>query len=99
MPVPGPLAELVGDGFISEAQARELDTGSGRQREPSEHPPVRVAAQSWQSAKPPRTPLTLERLTRWLSDKTHLPYLCIDPLKIDVGAATGVIKHGGYPRG
>ncbi|MCK5362756.1 MAG: hypothetical protein KAR22_07310, partial [Gammaproteobacteria bacterium] len=67
------LAELVGDGFITEAQARELGTGSGRQRDPSEHPLVRVAAQSWQSAKPPRTPLTLERLTRWLSDKAHLP--------------------------
>jgi len=87
------LTELVGDGLISEAQAQELNTAGSRQRDPSEHPLVRVAAQSWQSAKPPRTPLTLERLTRWLSDKAHLPYLRIDPLKIDVGAVTGVIKQ------
>ena len=35
----------------------------------------------------------MERLTRWLSDKAQLPYLRIDPLKIDVGAVTGVMKQ------
>ncbi len=87
------LAELTGDGLITEAQAQELDIGSGRRADPPEHPLVRVAAQQWRSAEPPGTPLTLEHLTRWLSDKAHLPYLRIDPLKIDVGAVTGVIKQ------
>ena len=87
------LAELINDGLITAAQARELDIGSGRQSDPSLHPLVRVAAHEFQSAKPPRTPLTIERLTRWLSDKAQLPYLRIDPLKIDVAAVTGVIKQ------
>jgi general secretion pathway protein E len=87
------LAELVGDGLLSEAQAQELGMGTARQADPDEHPLVRIAAHELQSAKPPHTPLTLERLTRWLSDKANLPYLRIDPLKIDVGAVTGVIKQ------
>ncbi|NCF81800.1 MAG: type II/IV secretion system protein [Proteobacteria bacterium] len=87
------LAELINDGLITAAQAREVDIGSGRQSDPSLHPLVRVAAHELQSAKPPRTPLTIERLTRWLGDKAQLPYLRIDPLKIDVAAVTGVIKQ------
>jgi general secretion pathway protein E len=85
------LAELVADGLVSEAQAQEL--GVGRPADPSVHPLVRVAAQEWQSAKAPHTPLTLERLTRWLSEKSNLPYLRIDPLRIDVGAVTSVVKQ------
>jgi len=87
------LGELVGDGLISEEQARELTVGQRGQRDPSEHPLVRVAAAELPSAEAPHTPLSLERLTRWLSEKAHLPYLRIDPLKIDVAAVTGVIKH------
>jgi energy-coupling factor transporter ATP-binding protein EcfA2 len=85
------LAELVADGLVSEAQAKEL--GIGRTADPSLHPLVRIAAQEWQSAKAPHTPLTLERLTRWLSEKANLPYLRIDPLRIDVGAVTSVVKQ------
>ena len=87
------LAELINDGLITEAQARELNAGAGRRTDSAEHPLVRVAAQEYQSAKAPHTLLTLERLTHWLSDKAHLPYLRIDPLKIDVSAVTGVIKQ------
>jgi general secretion pathway protein E len=87
------LAELESDGLITETQIRELDVGRARQTTATEHPLVRIAAQEWQSATPPRTPLTLERLTQWLSDKAHLPYLRTDPLKIDVAAVTGVIKQ------
>ena len=87
------LAELESDGLISETQVRELDAERHRQTHPSVHPLVRVAAQEWQSASQPPTPLGLERLTQWLSDKAHLPYVRIDPLKIDVAAVTGVIKQ------
>ena len=61
------LAELVADGLVTGAQAGEL--GVGRPEDPSVHPLVRVAAQEWRSARAPHTPLTLERLTRWLSDR------------------------------
>jgi len=87
------LAELESDGLITEAQIRELGIGRGGGASASEHPLVRIAAQEWQCAKPPRAPLTLERLTQWLADKAQLPYLRIDPLKIDVAAVTGVVKQ------
>ena len=38
-------------------------------------------------------PLSLEVLTHWLADKAKLPYLKIDPMKIDAGAVTQVISH------
>src|SRR5258708_18776359 len=38
-------------------------------------------------------PLSLEVLTRWLADKAALPYLKIDPMKIDAAAVTQVISQ------
>jgi len=32
-------------------------------------------------------------LTQWLADKATLPYLKIDPMKVDVAAVTQVISH------
>ncbi len=87
------LAELARDGLITEAQIGELNIGRGRETDYSEHPLVRVAEQRWHIARSPGTPLTLERLTQWLGDKAQLPYLRIDPLKIDVAAVTAVIKQ------
>ena len=41
----------------------------------------------------PDKPLSLEVLTQWLADRANLPYLKIDPMKIDVGAVTQVVSH------
>ncbi len=38
-------------------------------------------------------PLSLEVLTMWLAEKAKLPYMKIDPMKIDAGAITQVISH------
>jgi general secretion pathway protein E len=37
---------------------------------------------------PPRKLLHLEALTEWLAQRTGLPYLHIDPFKIDFAAVT-----------
>jgi general secretion pathway protein E len=87
------LAELVSDGMITEESARELHIERGAGRGGNEHPLVHIAARELKSAKPPHAALNLERLTQWLAEKSKLPYLRIDPLKIDVGAVTGVIKQ------
>ena len=87
------LAALVEDGLVTTAQSEQLRfqiAGSGQK---VEHPLVPIAAQKWAAAGQPRTLLDLERLTRWLAGRSGVPYARIDPLKIDVAAVTGVVKH------
>ena len=87
------LLGLVSDGLITESQSEQLlfkDRGAaGHDR----HPLVVVAEQAWVSATAPHVPLDIERLTKWLAGRVNLPYYRIDPLKIDVAAVTGVLKH------
>ncbi|MCP5149544.1 MAG: type II/IV secretion system protein [Chromatiales bacterium] len=87
------LAALVSDGLVTRQQSEQLRFSLQQRDTPYEHPLVAVADQNWLSATEPRGPLDLERLTRWLAERIGLPYLRIDPLKIDVGAVTGVMKH------
>ncbi|RXR06381.1 GspE/PulE family protein [Pseudoxanthomonas composti] len=37
--------------------------------------------------------LGLERLTEWLAGRLGVPYLRVDPTKVDVAAVTGVVSH------
>jgi len=57
------------------------------------HPLVMVAQQEWPDVKNPGKLLDVDTLTRWLADKSGLPYYRIDPLKIDVTAVTAVTSH------
>jgi len=56
------------------------------------HPLVIISQQEWPDRKRPGKKLTLEVLVQWLADKADLPYLRIDPLKVDVTAVTSVIS-------
>ena len=42
----------------------------------------------------PDKPLSLEVLTQWLAERAQLPYVKVDPMKIDVAAVTQVVSHG-----
>lgn len=57
------------------------------------HPFNAIATQAWQSLKTGER-LDAEWLGRWLGDKIDLPWLHIDPLKIDVSNVSGVVSHG-----
>jgi general secretion pathway protein E len=57
------------------------------------HPLIFVADLKAPNPAAPEKPLTLESLTEWLSRKAGLPYLKIDPMKIDVAQVTQVIGH------
>jgi len=81
---------LAKDGLIDRAQARLL---SALPDGGAEHPLEQVAGQHMNSAREHGTALDLERLTRWLARRAHLPYLRIDPLKIDVARVTSVMKR------
>ncbi|MBL8309483.1 MAG: type II/IV secretion system protein [Burkholderiales bacterium] len=75
--------ELI-DGLRATAKFRSYD-----------HPLILIAEQKWRSAKPPRRVLTLELLSEWLAARLKVPYLHIDPLKVDF-AAVGSVMSSSY---
>jgi general secretion pathway protein E len=85
------LAWLVQDGLISAADrtlvAQRLSVSAS-----SLHPLVRLAGAGLKLSD--GKPLDEEALLRWLSRRTHLPYLRIDPLKVDVARVVEVMSIG-----
>jgi aspartate-semialdehyde dehydrogenase len=57
------------------------------------HPLLVVADQKWKDPRNPRKLLNLEVLMQWLAEKSALPYLHIDPFKIDFTAVTKVMSN------
>lgn len=58
----------------------------------SAHPLVFLAGQQLSDPSRPGKTLDIETLTAWLAHQCHLPYLRIDPLKIDVKTVTGLMS-------
>jgi general secretion pathway protein E len=79
------LKLLVADGIVPAADAERLARARARRYD---HPLELIAEQKWHAASGPRIPLTLEWLVEWLAGKLGVPYLHIDPLKIDLAAVT-----------
>jgi len=86
---------LMASGLLTEAEGRRLLRLHGqRQKSGLEiHPLVWLAGEHPVCAEPPHKKLGLERLTEWLAAHAGLPYLRIDPLKIDVDAVTSLVSH------
>ncbi len=57
-----------------------------------DHPLILIAEQKWRSAKPPARMLTLEILSEWLAKRLDVPYIHIDPLKVDFSAVGSVMS-------
>jgi len=60
-----------------------------------DHPLTFIAEQKWRSNKPPKRVLTLEALSEWLAGRLNVPYLHIDPLKVDF-TAVGTVMSTSY---
>ncbi|UCH50137.1 MAG: type II/IV secretion system protein [Betaproteobacteria bacterium] len=86
------LAELVRDGIVPAEIAKPMQQ-SAKARSNTAHPLVVIAEQKWKDPRATNKPLTLERLTEWLAQKTNLPYRHIDPFKIDFAAVTKLISN------
>jgi general secretion pathway protein E len=86
------LAALKQDGMIGDADLAKARADARSANAKVELHPLALIAN--QKAVNPRDgkPLSLEVLTQWLADKAKLPYLKIDPMKIDVAAVTKVIS-------
>lgn len=91
--LPTVVSWLVDDGMISSADAETIKPIAVQGDATAKHPLVAVARCGLSNATPPNKPLTLEALTVWFAERVGLPYLRIDPLKIDVTAVTSVMSY------
>jgi general secretion pathway protein E len=88
------LASLVVDGFLLGDDAKRVRMGIRAGRATVElHPLVLIANAKLPNQRDPGRPLSLETLTEWLATKADLPYLRIDPMKINAGSVTQVVSH------
>jgi general secretion pathway protein E len=85
------LADLAADGLITKEAAEQL-ARDRRFARSDVHPLTVIADQKWKDLRQPKKLLNLEALTQWLADKAGLPYLHIDPFKIDFAAVTKVMS-------
>ena len=85
------LDGLVADGLVAADAAKQL-IAERRSVRADQHPLVVIAEKKWKSLGSPRRLLHLEALAEWLAGKVGLPYLHIDPLKVDFSAVTGIMS-------
>ena len=86
------ITDLIADGMVPKEDAEKL-VANRRHSRSDVHPLVVIADQKWKDPKNPRKLLSVEALTQWLADKVGLPYLHIDPFKIDFTAVTKVMSN------
>jgi general secretion pathway protein E len=83
---------LVADGLVDAAVAATFKQ-ERRYFQGDVHPLIVIAEQRWKSLLPPHRTLSLEELTQWLARWSGLPYLHVDPLKINFAAVTDVMSN------
>ncbi len=87
------LAALVVDNYLLPEDAKNVRMGTRAGRSTVElHPLVLIANAKLANQQEPSRPLGLEILTEWLASHAGLPYLKIDPMKINAAAVTQVVS-------
>ena len=81
---------LVEDDIVRAGDAAQLAQRLGA-GDSAQHPLVRLANAGLRHARS-MDALDLEALTRWLAQRVSLPYLRIDPIKVDVAKVTEVMS-------
>ncbi len=84
------LTLLQADGLVASADAEALLRSPSKRMD---HPLEIIAERNWHSATGPRKALTLDFLVEWLAGKLGVPFLHIDPLKIDLTAVTQTMTN------
>jgi general secretion pathway protein E len=87
------LTELVAGKLVSPGTARQFVEPKGAKGGSPPHPLVVLGAQDWPDPRAPGRSLNVEALTLWLAQRAGLPYLRIDPLKLDMASITEVISY------
>ncbi|HEY0634701.1 MAG TPA: GspE/PulE family protein [Gammaproteobacteria bacterium] len=86
------LEGLSADGLLDAQRGQTLLAVVSGARQ-TEHPLITIAHHKWPNARNPQHILDLETLCEWQAGKAGLPYVRIDPLKIDIAAITGVMSY------
>ncbi len=84
---------LVSDGLVSHAEIAHIGI---KHNSKDMHPLVIVANKKLRHSQPPHKILGLEQLTEWLANRARLPYLRIDPLKLDIAAIERLLPYVSY---
>ncbi len=87
----GVLADLVADALITKDEADKISKDR-RASNGELHPLVIIGEQKLRDTRHPKKFLTLEALTEWLAGKVGLPYMHVDPFKIDFAAVTKLMS-------
>jgi general secretion pathway protein E len=84
------LQWLHDDGVVGDDEAARIRTRFGA-GDSSQHPLIRLGSANLSDARNGRA-LDTEALTEWLAGKLAIPYLRIDPLKVDVARVADVMS-------
>jgi len=88
------LASLVVDGYLTGEDAKRVRMGSRSGKSAIElHPLVLIANSKVDNRRDEGRPLSLEILVEWLAGKADLPYLKIDPMKVNVAQVTQTVSN------
>jgi general secretion pathway protein E len=91
--LPVTLEALVEDGFLSQRQAEDVLIAPRTKKELGMHPLEIVASKELDNRRNEGHALDLETMTLWLAERSGHQYVRIDPLKINVNAATDVMSY------
>ena len=80
---------LLKNGMVLAADVEKL--AKNRKADHS-HPLVVVSERKWQNAQLPGKLLTIEFLTEWLAAQIGMPYVRIDPLKLNFGSIANIVS-------
>ena len=84
------LTLLQADGIVPAAEAEALLRSPSKRMD---HPLEIIAEKNWFAASGPRKQLTVDFLVEWLAGKLGVPYMHVDPLKIDLTAVTQTMTN------
>ncbi len=88
------VADLLFDDGLLEKEAYENLQLQARFRDAGDkHPLTAIAEQNIKSAQPPHRQLSEHFLTEWMAGKAEVPYLRVDPLKVDVALVTTAFSY------
>ncbi len=88
----GVVNDLVADGLVGKDVADKL-LRDRRLARGDTHPLVTIADQKWKDPRNPKKTLHIETLTQWMAERANLPYIHIDPFKIEFATVTKVMSN------
>ena len=85
------LADLVTDKLVAKEDADKL-AAERRHNRADHHPLVVISEKKFKDPRHAKKLLTLDALAEWLAGKVGLPYMHVDPFKIDFAAVTKLMS-------